>query len=47
MVGEIRVVGAGAKQVEDGDDVEGKSGGRRAAQHGGETAVEEDAGVGG
>lgn len=48
MVGEIRVVGAGAKQVEDSDDVEGKNGGRHTAavQKGRETTVEEDTGVG-
>lgn len=48
MVGEIRVVGAGAKQVEDSDDVEGKNGGRHiaAVQKGRETTVEEDTGVG-
>lgn len=44
MVGEVRVVGSGAKKVEDGDDVEGKNGGLHAAalQKGGETTVEED-----
>lgn len=48
MVGEIRVVRAGAKQVEDSDDVEGKHGGRHteAIQKGRETTVEEDTGVG-
>lgn len=49
MVGEVRVVGAGAEQVEHSDDVEGKNGGRHVAtaQKGRETAVEEDAGAGG
>lgn len=45
-MGEIRVVGAGAKQVEHSDNVEGKNGGRHTAavQKGRETAVEEDTG---
>lgn len=47
MVGEVRVVGAGAEQVEDSDHVEGKHGGRHVAtaQQGRETAVEEDTGA--
>lgn len=48
MVGEVGVVGAGAEQVEDGDGVEGKNGGRHvaAAQKGRETTVEADTGAG-
>lgn len=48
MVGEVRVVGAGAEQVEDSDDVEGKNGGWHVAtaQKGRQTAVEEDTGAG-
>lgn len=44
VVGEVRVVGAGAKEVEDSDDVEGKNGGWHAVplQKWGETTVEED-----
>lgn len=47
VVGEIRVVGAGAEQVEDRDDVEGKNGGGHTAatQKGRETTVEEDTGA--
>lgn len=44
VVGVVRVAGAGAKEVEDSDDVEGKNGGRHTAavQKRGETTVEED-----
>lgn len=44
VVGVVGVVGAGAKEVEDSDDVEGKNRGRHAAavQKRGETTVEED-----
>lgn len=49
VVGVVRVVGAGAKEVEDSDDVEGKNRGWHAAavQKRGETTVEEDTGGGG
>lgn len=49
VVGVVRVVGAGAKEVEDSDDVEGKDRGRHiaAVQKRGETTVEEDTEAGG
>lgn len=49
VVGVVRVVGAGAKEVEDSDDVEGKNRGRHiaAVQKRGETTVEEDTEAGG
>lgn len=49
VVGVVRIVGAGAKEVEDSDDVEGKNRGRHTAavQERGETTVEEDTEVGG
>lgn len=49
VVGVVRVVGAGAEEVEDSDDVEGKNRGRHiaAVQKRGETTVEEDTEAGG
>lgn len=49
VVGVVRVVGAGAKEVEDSDGVEGKNRGRHlaAVQKRGETTVEEDTEAGG